>query len=82
MPWVPYRRPDDPRVAALGRAVKQLRGKRSMVMLAGEIEIRPAFLEALEVGEVPVTFALLCRVADALGVRPHKLVERAEEIAS
>ncbi len=82
MPWVSSPRAHDPRVPALGCAVKQFRGERPVVVLTGEIEIRPAFLGALEAGEVPVTFALLCRVADALGVRPHMLVERAEEIAS
>ncbi len=66
----------------LGEAIRRHRvtAKLSVEELADEAHMRPAYLLALEAGEIPATYDVLRRVADALVVPTSSLVWFAETL--
>jgi transcriptional regulator with XRE-family HTH domain len=66
------------RVVALGRAIEQVRVERglSLAQLAG---MAPAYVEAVEAADFSITYVVLWRIADGLGVPAHELVQLAHE---
>ena len=67
-------------LAALGRAIRQLREEQSISRsaLAQAAEISRRHLDALEAGRSDPPFDLLLALADGLGIRPSALFSRAE----
>jgi transcriptional regulator with XRE-family HTH domain len=69
-------------LAALGRAIGGLRERSGLTLgeLASATGLSPVRLRELEDGRVDPGFALLARVAKALGVEPAVIFRRAEEL--
>jgi transcriptional regulator with XRE-family HTH domain len=74
---------DNDELAALGRAIRQLREQRrqSVRELASASRTSVRRLEQLERGRLDPGFALLVRLAECLGIRPAVVFERAQQIA-
>jgi transcriptional regulator with XRE-family HTH domain len=64
----------------LGRAVRRLRLARrlSIESLAGDSQMHPTYLSAIERGHRNPTWAKLCGLAEALGITVYALVRVAE----
>jgi transcriptional regulator with XRE-family HTH domain len=71
-----------PAHVALGRAVRDLRGRRgiSQEELALRSGVHRTYLGGIERGHRNPSYTNLRRIADALSVRPSELVMRAEEL--
>jgi transcriptional regulator with XRE-family HTH domain len=67
-------------LAALGRAIRGLREQSGLTLreLASATGLRPVGLREIEDGQVDPGFALLVRVAEALGVEPAVIFCRAK----
>lgn len=72
------------RVVALGRAITQFRVERglSVAQLADTVGITRAYVEAVEAGDFSITYVVLWRLADGLGVPAYELVQLAHELPS
>ncbi len=72
------------RVVALGRAITELRVERglSVVQLAERVGMARAYVEAVEAADFSITYSVLWRVADGLGIPAHELVQLAYELPS
>ncbi len=70
------------RVVALGRAIAELRVERglSVAQLAERVGMARAYVEAVEAGDFSITYSVLWRLADGLGVPAHELVQLAHEL--
>jgi transcriptional regulator with XRE-family HTH domain len=70
------------RVVALGRAIARLRveGGMSVGQLAESVGMAPAYVEAVEAADFSITYVVLWRIADGLGVPAHELVQLAHEL--
>ncbi|MCW2951041.1 MAG: hypothetical protein JWQ48_211 [Conexibacter sp.] len=70
------------RVVALGRAIEQVRVERglSVAQLADAVGMAPAYVEAVEAADFSITYIVLWRIADGLGVPAHELVQLAHEL--
>jgi transcriptional regulator with XRE-family HTH domain len=70
-------------LALLGRAVRELREQRrlSQAQLAAATGVPQRRIGALETGRLDPDYVLLVALARALGVRPVRLVVRAEDLA-
>ncbi len=67
-------------LAALGRAIHDLREERKLTVeqVATGAALRPAFVEALEAGDLSPTFHVLVRIAASLGITLTELAARFE----
>jgi transcriptional regulator with XRE-family HTH domain len=70
-----------PQHAALGSAIRELRRASgiSQEVLAASCGLHRTYIGGIERGERNVSFANLLRIADALDVRPSRLLERYEQ---
>jgi transcriptional regulator with XRE-family HTH domain len=70
------------RAVALGRAITQLRVERdlSVAQFAGVVGMAPAYVEAVEAADFSISYVVLWRLADGLGVPAHELVQLAHEL--
>jgi XRE family transcriptional regulator, regulator of sulfur utilization len=69
-----------PTHAQMGRAIRRLRLARrlSIEALAGDSQMHPTYLSAIERGHRNPTWAKLCGLAEALDIPVHSLVRVAE----
>lgn len=65
--------------ALAGRTLKELRGKKSLYMLASEYEISTSLLNSLERGLKDPQLTTVFKVAEALGVKASEFVKIIEE---
>jgi transcriptional regulator with XRE-family HTH domain len=74
--------PKNSRSVALGRAITQLRGERNLTVadVARGARLRPIYVQLVEEAEIGVSYLVMCRLADALGVAPHELIALAHEL--
>jgi transcriptional regulator with XRE-family HTH domain len=67
---------------AFGVALRKLRGVSSLSQeqLAEKSGLHRTYISLLERGEKSPTLTTICKLASALGVTPHNLVQEAEQI--
>ncbi len=70
------------RVVALGRAITEVRVERGMsvAQFADAVGMASAYVEAVEAGDFSISYSVLWRLADGLGVTAHELVQLAHEL--
>ncbi len=63
----------------LGKNIKKLRGEQSQFMLASENDISVSIISTIERGMKDPQFTTLFKIAEALNIKPSKLVKLVED---
>jgi transcriptional regulator with XRE-family HTH domain len=78
----PISRDQSKELAALGRAISELRKKKGLTQeeLAERVNFHESYISVIESGRRNPTWVTVLKISHGLGTRPAELIRRADEL--